>query len=108
MAPVATANTGYWMTPRGLSVDRWASKFGPREAGFARVRGRVAPGMTTHPHQDASNEADPHPHQAASDEADPEKQSSPAGVVKDLEEEAEEIGASTDPLAPHDEQPTLP
>jgi hypothetical protein len=53
--------------------------------------------MTTHPHQDASNEADPHPHQAASDEADPEKQSTPAGVVKDLENEAEAIGASTDP-----------
>ena len=38
-----------------------------------------------------------HPNQAASDEADPEKQSSPAGVVEDLEEEAKEAGASTDP-----------
>jgi hypothetical protein len=38
-----------------------------------------------------------HPHQAGSDEADPEKQSTPAGVVADLEEEAEETGASTEP-----------
>lgn len=38
-----------------------------------------------------------HPHQSESDEADPEKQSSPAGVVRDLEEEAEEMGASTEP-----------
>lgn len=37
-----------------------------------------------------------HPHQSESDEADPEKQSTPAGVVRDLEEEAEEMGASTD------------
>jgi hypothetical protein len=41
-----------------------------------------------------------HPNQAASDEADPEKQSSPAGVVEDLEEEAEEAGASTDAAPP--------
>jgi hypothetical protein len=61
------------------------------------VRWRVAHAMTTHPHQDASDEADPHPHQATSDEADPEKQGTPAGVVKDLEDEAESIGASTDP-----------
>jgi hypothetical protein len=38
-----------------------------------------------------------HPHQAGSDEADPEKQSTPAGVTKDLEEEAEDSGASTEP-----------
>ena len=38
-----------------------------------------------------------HPQQAGSDEADPEKQSTPAGVTKDLEEEAKETGASTDP-----------
>jgi hypothetical protein len=54
--------------------------------------------MTTQP-QHESGAADPHPHQAASDEADPEKQSTPAGVVKDLEEEAEAMGASTDPVA---------
>ena len=52
--------------------------------------------MTTHSHQSASDEPDPHPHQATSDDADPEKQSTPAGFVKDLEEEAEAIGASTD------------
>ena len=38
-----------------------------------------------------------HPHQAESGEADPEQQSTPAGFVKDLEEKAEELGASTDP-----------
>jgi hypothetical protein len=38
-----------------------------------------------------------HPNQPGSDEADPEKQSTPAGVVHDLEEDAEETGASTDP-----------
>jgi hypothetical protein len=31
----------------------------------------------------------------ASDEADPEKQSTPAGTVRDLEEKAEEEGATT-------------
>ena len=36
-----------------------------------------------------------HPHQAGSNEADPEKQSTPAGVVADLEKEAEEEGATT-------------
>jgi hypothetical protein len=46
-----------------------------------------------------------HPHQASSDEADPEKQSTPAGVAGDLEEEAEEIGASTEPMPPQDEPP---
>jgi hypothetical protein len=38
-----------------------------------------------------------HPHQASSDEADPEKQSTPAGVVGDIEKEADETGATTDP-----------
>lgn len=46
-----------------------------------------------------------HPHQASSDEADPEKQSTPAGVVQDLEEEAEEIGASTKPSPPKPQPP---
>jgi len=47
-----------------------------------------------------------HPHQASSDEADPEKQSSPAGFVKDLEEEADAIGASTDPSSPPEPTPS--
>jgi hypothetical protein len=37
------------------------------------------------------------PHQSSPDEPDPKEQSTPAGVVQDLEEEAEEIGASTEP-----------
>jgi len=37
-----------------------------------------------------------HPHQAGSDEADPEKMSTPAGVVGDLEDAAEEQGATTE------------
>ena len=46
-----------------------------------------------------------HPHQSESDEADPEKQSTPAGVVRDLEEEAEEEGASTEPSTPKGQVP---
>ena len=38
-----------------------------------------------------------HPHQAESDEAEPEKMSTPGGVARDLEEEAEESGGTTDP-----------
>jgi hypothetical protein len=38
-----------------------------------------------------------HPHQASSDEADPEKESTPAGVVADLEEKAEEEGGTVEP-----------
>jgi hypothetical protein len=38
----------------------------------------------------------PDPNQPGSDEADPEKQSTPAGIVRDLEDEAEEAGASTE------------
>jgi len=45
------------------------------------------------------------PHQPRSDEADPEKQTTPAGVVRDLEEEAEETGASTEPSPPTSQQP---
>ena len=63
---------------------------------FARVRWRVERAMTTHPHQ------------AASDEADPEKQSTPAGFVKDLEKEADEIGASTDPTHQEPSPPDNP
>ncbi|MEP6661869.1 MAG: hypothetical protein ABJD24_18300 [Acidimicrobiales bacterium] len=46
-----------------------------------------------------------HPHQPGSDEADPEKQSTPAGVVRDLEEEAEETGATTKPTPPEKTPP---
>jgi hypothetical protein len=46
-----------------------------------------------------------HPHQSESDEADPEKQSTPAGVVGDLEEEAEEQDATTDPSTPQAQPP---
>jgi hypothetical protein len=38
--------------------------------------------------------------QPASDEADPKKQTTPAGIVRDLEEEAEEQGASVDGTPP--------
>jgi hypothetical protein len=38
-----------------------------------------------------------HPHQAGSNEADPEKQSTPIGVARDLEDEADEQGGTTDP-----------
>jgi hypothetical protein len=55
---------------------------------FARQWRRVTPGMTDHPHQ------------AGSTEADPEKQSTPAGVVRDLEEEADETGATVEPDEP--------
>ena len=41
-----------------------------------------------------------HPHQASSDEADPEKESTPAGVVGDLEEKAEEEGGTVQPDQP--------
>jgi len=43
---------------------------------------------------------DPHPHQAEADEADPDKQSTPAGFAPDLEDKAEEIGATTDDAPP--------
>ena len=41
-----------------------------------------------------------HPHQASSNDTDPESQSTPAGVVRDLEDKAEEMGASTEPETP--------
>ena len=40
---------------------------------------------------------DLHPQQPESDEADPEKQTTPGGIAKDLEEKAEETGATTEP-----------
>jgi hypothetical protein len=39
---------------------------------------------------------DQHPHQAASDEAEPDEQSTPGGVARDIEEKADELGATTD------------
>ena len=56
--------------------------------------------MSSQAHAPGSDE---HPHQPGSDEADPEKQTTPAGVVRDLEEMADETGASTDPSS--DEPP---
>jgi hypothetical protein len=57
--------------------------------------------MTSQPQQPRSNPSDrseqDHSHQAGSDEADREKESTPAGVAGDLEDKAEEIGASTAP-----------
>jgi len=46
-----------------------------------------------------------HPHQSESDEADPEKQSTPAGVARDLEEKAQDEGASTNPPPPEEPDP---
>ena len=40
-----------------------------------------------------TDSADPHPHQPGSDEAEPDKQTTPAGVVRDLEDEIDETGA---------------
>jgi hypothetical protein len=48
---------------------------------------------------------DDHPHQPESDEAEPEKQTTPGGVIRDLEEQAEETGAETDP-EPEQRRPT--
>jgi len=39
-----------------------------------------------------------HPNQPGSDETDPEKETTPAGVTRDLERKAEELGASTGPF----------
>jgi hypothetical protein len=38
------------------------------------------------------------PNQPSSDEADPESETTPAGVTRDLEEKADELGASTGPF----------
>jgi len=43
---------------------------------------------------------DDHPHQAESQKADVEKQSTPVGVTRDLEEEVEEQDGTTDPTPP--------
>jgi len=65
--------------------------------------------VTSHPPDPGTNRADPedrttsassqaasHP-QPGSNEADPEKESTPAGVAGDLEEMADDVGASTEP-----------
>ena len=54
--------------------------------------------MTSHqaqPPPEESQHDDAHPHQPVSGEADPEKETTPAGVVGDLEEMADETGATT-------------
>jgi len=38
-----------------------------------------------------------HPNQPGSDEADRSREATPAGIADDLEEKAEDTGASTDP-----------
>jgi hypothetical protein len=43
-------------------------------------------------------EANSHP-QPGSNEADPEKEATPAGVARDLEEMADDVGASTEPAS---------
>lgn len=48
-----------------------------------------------------------HPHQPESDEADPEKQSTPAGVVRDLEEAADDAGATVDDPAISSDDPAV-
>jgi len=45
-----------------------------------------------------------HPHQPSSDEADPEKETTPAGVVADLEDKAEAEGATTGESDPKDDK----
>lgn len=49
-----------------------------------------------------------HPHQPSSDEADPETETSPAGVARDLEEKADELGASTGPFEDSTSDPESP
>jgi hypothetical protein len=39
------------------------------------------------------------PNQPRSDEADRDKETTPAGIAEELEEKAEEVGATTDPAA---------
>lgn len=51
--------------------------------------------MNTKP--DATPPNDDHPHQTSTDEANPESISTPAGVVGDLRDLADESGGTTDP-----------
>ncbi len=48
------------------------------------------------------------PNQPGSDEADPEKETTPAGVTRDLEQKAEELGASTGPFGSPSGDPDSP
>jgi len=62
--------------------------------------GWVSQHMTSQPQQPSSKQSEKdHPHQPSSDEADREKETTPAGVTGDLEDKAEDIGASTAPQA---------
>jgi hypothetical protein len=58
--------------------------------------------MTSQPHEPRSKD---HPHQPSSDEADRDKETSPAGVAGDLEEKADELGATTNPRPAGDQIP---
>jgi hypothetical protein len=49
--------------------------------------------VTTDPNQSAPDPPLP-------EQPDPETQSTPAGIVEDMEEEAEELGATTEPSTP--------
>jgi hypothetical protein len=53
-------------------------------------------GMTRDPGEPGRESAQ-HPNQPGSDEADKWKQTTPAGVASELEEKAEDVGASTEP-----------
>jgi len=57
-------------------------------------------GGSRRPGSGTARDMDPHPHQAEADEADPDKQSTPAGFAPDLEDKADEIGATTDDAPP--------
>ena len=59
--------------------------------------------MTAHPNESTTD----HP-QPGSDEADPEKETTPAGVAGDLEEKAEELGATVGPSTPPAKDPDSP
>jgi hypothetical protein len=45
------------------------------------------------------------PNQPRSDEADRDKETTPAGIAEELEEKAEEVGATTDPVADSAREP---
>ena len=49
-----------------------------------------------------------HAHQPSSDEADRDKETSPAGVARDLDELADELGASTGPSVRPTSDPDSP
>jgi hypothetical protein len=56
--------------------------------------------MTSQPTDDRSEREEPttsHPNQPASDEADRSKETTPAGIAHELEEKADETGATTEP-----------